>query len=1007
MVKSALKWMGSGIAVCLVAAWLPAAAAQPALTDIGENLLGEHCELRERDDVAPLAGLPVDGLVYCETKLAGQVYYDRYAAPGKADIAAARIAMLAQYGRSRPQRLLAARLSCGEPAWPEQQGAVSVAVFPCQLKSGGWPQLLVLGFNKDVLTVVEAAPAMLPVLLKAVGASSTAMQAAEGKAFLQALWKKTVVLVSASDLARFRQLISDGRNASTNLDFVQAEDSLRKALELQSAFLSENDPSIADTLMDIALNASNQGKDDEAQALFLRAEAIVQKSPFETDRARLASYRGYEAANRGDYDGALKNAKAASAAWRKLAAGNSVQGLLRADDGGNQQERAELAMALNFEALMALRNEDIESASAVASEALLTLTPLESAPLWWKADVMMTLGEISIVQGRLSAAEKYFNAALAIRQRVFGDGAMTLPVQAALGKAYQREGMNSSAIITYRELFKSARLLPSTSAKLSNEQLVPFGAAIADYAATLKSEDERQGLYAEAFDAFQLSRSGLIDKTIAKAQARLGSDDPKIAALVDELQSSQRQIETARVSLASEQALPDQDRSANVESRLQKEMDTQRLRVKSLDQDLRTQFPGYHQLANPKPIALLDMRQRLGDREALVTFIIGKQQSFIQLTRRQGNIVARVDMGESALREAVSKLRRALDVQGGAISEFDLQTAHQLYQSLFGGVELQLKDTDHLIVAASGPLASLPFALLVTSTPVARDYSHAQWLGQRFAISHTPSLASFYALRGVKPRQVPAKMMLAFADPVFEGKQAVQGTVTQPCLPDGPMNSSTLRALSPLPDTAKEVQAVANILGAGTSTVFLRAQASEENFQKQSLQDYRVLYFATHGLLPGELKCQAEPGLVLTPPLQQAQSKAQDGLLAASEIAALKLNADLVVLSACNTAGSGGKLGGEALSGLAESFFFAGARSLVVSHWQVPSAATARLMTGMFTKLGPGLQGGASPALKAAQASLIADKNTAHPFYWAAFVVVGDGLAVPVAPQLSQNGVAQ
>jgi CHAT domain-containing protein len=144
--------------------------------------------------------------------------------------------------------------------------------------------------------------------------------------------------------------------------------------------------------------------------------------------------------------------------------------------------------------------------------------------------------------------------------------------------------------------------------------------------------------------------------------------------------------------------------------------------------------------------------------------------------------------------------------------------------------------------------------------------------------------------------------------------------------------------------------------------------------------------------------------LVLTAPHQQATNKNQDGLLAASEIAALKLNADLVVLSACNTAGSGGKFGGEALSGLAESFFFAGARSLVVSHWKVPSAETAQLMSGMFATLGPSLQGGVSPALKSAQAVLIAEKKTAHPFFWGAFVVVGDGMAVSVTQVADGSG---
>jgi CHAT domain-containing protein len=741
--------------------------------------------------------------------------------------------------------------------------------------------------------------------------------------------------------------------------------------------------------------------------LFRRAAGIIEKSPFESDRARLASYQGYEAANRGDYEAALKNARLASAAWRKLSGGASEQGVLRGNAADNSVERAELAMALNFEALMSLRNDEAVSASALASEALLLLTQVESAPVAWKADVLTTLGELAIIQGRLSAAETYFNSALEIRKRVFGEGPMTFPVLAALGKAYQREGMNSSAIITYRSLFQMVRKLPTSAGSFSNEQLVPFGAAVADFAANLTEESAKQGLYAEAFDAFQLARSGLIDKTIAKAQARLGNDDPQIAALVDELQTRQRKIEGDRAELATEQALPTQERSAIAETRLQKAIIENRRLVSELNGKLTTQFPNYSKLANPRPIELIEMRKRLGDREALVSFLIGKKQSFIQITRRGGNTIAKINETEDGLRDAVKSLRFALEVQGGAIKDFDLALAHRLYQTLFGGVEKELSGVDHLIVAGMGPLASLPFGILVTQAPANLNYSKAAWLGQKFAISHVPSLQAFYTLRGATAKLAPTKVMLAFANPVFDdaAKSAAGSALSAgPCLSDGPMNSATLRALAPLPDTAAEVQSVAKILGADNAAVFLQEQANEQNFNRQSLADYRVLYFATHGLLPGELKCQAEPGLVLTAPPQQATNKSQDGLLAASEIAALKLNADLVVLSACNTAGSGGKFGGEALSGLAESFFFAGARSLVVSHWKVPSAETAQLMSGMFATLGPSLQGGVSPALKSAQAVLIAEKKTSHPFFWGAFVVVGDGMAVSVTQVAGASG---
>jgi CHAT domain-containing protein len=136
---------------------------------------------------------------------------------------------------------------------------------------------------------------------------------------------------------------------------------------------------------------------------------------------------------------------------------------------------------------------------------------------------------------------------------------------------------------------------------------------------------------------------------------------------------------------------------------------------------------------------------------------------------------------------------------------------------------------------------------------------------------------------------------------------------------------------------------------------------------------------------------------VLTPP-SKSIVRTNDGIFEASEIAALRVNADLVVLSACNTAGAAGRFGGDALSGLAESFFFAGARSLLVSHWQVPSSATATLMSQLFKALGPDLSLGASNSLQSAQRRMISEEKSAHPFFWGAFVLVGDGAADQMLP---------
>jgi CHAT domain-containing protein len=193
-------------------------------------------------------------------------------------------------------------------------------------------------------------------------------------------------------------------------------------------------------------------------------------------------------------------------------------------------------------------------------------------------------------------------------------------------------------------------------------------------------------------------------------------------------------------------------------------------------------------------------------------------------------------------------------------------------------------------------------------------------------------------------------------------------------------------------------------MGASSADLLTGPGATEAALRREPLDQFRVLYFATHGLLPGELNCQAQPALALSPPATPATTKAEDGLLDAGEIAGLRLNADLVVLSACNTAESGTKFGGEALGGVAQAFFFAGASTLVASHWQVPSAATVALMVGMFQRLGTMPT---AEALRQSQLALIARPATANPFHWAAFTVLGDGdrrgLAGPLSKQSRQS----
>ena len=171
-------------------------------------------------------------------------------------------------------------------------------------------------------------------------------------------------------------------------------------------------------------------------------------------------------------------------------------------------------------------------------------------------------------------------------------------------------------------------------------------------------------------------------------------------------------------------------------------------------------------------------------------------------------------------------------------------------------------------------------------------------------------------------------------------------------------------------------------------------EATETAVKQSKLDDYRIVYFATHGLVAGELeefaKATAEPALEFTFP--DEPSDVDNGLLEASEVAELKLNADWVVLSACNTASSDG-VGAEALSGLARAFIYAGGRSLVVSHWDVADEATATLMSDLFaiSKNKPTLSHG--EMMREAQLNLLdaaTSDEEAHPRVWAPFVVVGE-----------------
>jgi CHAT domain-containing protein len=442
---------------------------------------------------------------------------------------------------------------------------------------------------------------------------------------------------------------------------------------------------------------------------------------------------------------------------------------------------------------------------------------------------------------------------------------------------------------------------------------------------------------------------------------------------------------------------------------LRNDIDRSETEVRQARAHIVAAFPNYAALADPRPLSVAETQALLKPDEALVAILVGSAKSFLWVVTRERTGWAQIDFGNEEMAKEVLALRNGLDPlaqqdaegatgsRAGVVQGFDLERAHALYRRTLSSLEGVFAGKRHLIVVPTGPLTSLPFQVLITEPPprgpeALRD---AAWFIRGYALSVLPSVPSLSALRNLAGSANASRPFFGVGDPVLEGPDPAErqrsGSKRQATTPagfyrNGLADIRAVRELTPLPDTADELRTIGKVLGASPDAINLRKAASESLVKATALGDYRVVHFATHALVAGDLSGLAEPALVLTPP--DVPTEADDGLLTASEIATLKLNADWVVLSACNTA-AGSAEGAEALSGLARAFFYAGARALLVSHWAVYSRAATELTTKTFAMMAATPNLGRAEAFRRAMLSLIEEGKP--PSYWAPFVVVGEG----------------
>lgn len=380
-------------------------------------------------------------------------------------------------------------------------------------------------------------------------------------------------------------------------------------------------------------------------------------------------------------------------------------------------------------------------------------------------------------------------------------------------------------------------------------------------------------------------------------------------------------------------------------------------------------FPDYHLLVNPRPIRPADVAALLAPNETFVSLYTSDTHSFLFATRNgDAPVLAVTGLTEVALGHDVADLRDSVSLEGRPTAKpFAFAASYDLYHNLLEPLAPVLAKGNSVIIAESGVLGQLPLALLVKHPVDNNSLENAPWLVRDVAVTHVASASAWAAVKSDKRKVAASLPFMGFGAPDF---------------------GSHAKVVPPLPETRAEIEVVARTLNADPAqSTYFGSNASRATVLAAPLATRRVVEFATHGLRAGELPTLSQPALALAD-----AGPDQPWLLTLDDVLTLKLSAQLVVLSACNTASSDGS-SAESISGLGRGFFFAGSRAVLVTHWEVETNAAQQLVTDFFTVHGQSKPGGWAEALRQAQLKMISGPNATfhHPAYWAPYALLGDG----------------
>jgi CHAT domain-containing protein len=903
------------------------------------------------------------------------------------------------------------RFSCGTPTATRILGGSSAILMQCSRRNGGWPHLAIATTIGDQAFAADAVPSAFPALEAALGALAGRPIAAGGvrpsEAAQLIATRSTGAPFGSGDLQRFYDLATAG-DAYNNIDDpANAEQSFREALAVQQRILGRDNPGLALTMMKLAAQISHQRNAPEADRLLEQAAMQTARSGDPLTAAELDYYRAVAAAYQHKPRDAARRAEIAEAAFSRLlppgggerprsnipgqalgSQGNDVP-VLMADPAAPPTEQTVvlgLAETLRLRAALAERSGNTAESTALALKGDRLLRSTGLAVSSTEARSLRLVASNAAGVSDYARAASYSSEAGGVFERVV-PGERPQSVNLLRQGSYQQaQGHTESALAFFREAGQILRRPGVVGAP--PEDIFPWLDAL-QAAAELHPENRMQ-LSAEMFEVAQLAMGSRTALDIAQATARLAAGDPKTAAVIRDYQNKQSDFDAAQaerdVAVANRGSA---EQLAAIDTRIAA---AQKARDQA-ESVILTAAPRYVEWSE-KPATESEVRERLGANEVVAYLFVSSQGSYGFLVKLGETVAYRIPLKEAYIAAAITKLRKSAEKQTGGLPNFDFATAYALYAALFGPVEKDLDGISELSVVATGNLLRFPLAALVTQPGVSAgngDYRKVPWFLRRVALAYFPSPRVYVNLRQRSGAAVAAEPYIGFGDVQPATQAQLAATFPRERCKD---DFERLRDLPRLPQTKEEVTSIGQRLGAGPSAIVLGDAFNKSRLTKPDLDKRRIILLATHALLPEKLQCQPGPSIVVSVPANMPNANA--GFLGPGDIENLKLDADLIVLSACNTAGTGAETG-ESLSGLTRAFFRAGARGVMVTHWSIDVGAAVPLMINTFAAGRGGLD--TAQALRQAQLQMIDAAGTgnnpielSYPNYWAAFALIGEGV---------------